>query len=41
MSNPLYQKNHNDLTRHIEDAALEVMEISGKEEDRLAVEEIT
>jgi len=39
MSNPLYRKNHNDLTRHTENAVLEVMEIAGKEEARLVVEE--
>lgn len=39
MSNPLYQKIHNDLIKHTENAALEAMEIAGKEEARLAVEE--
>lgn len=39
MSNPLYQKIHYDLIKHTENAALEAMEIAGKEEARLAVEE--
>ncbi|KAL4084346.1 hypothetical protein QTP88_028169 [Uroleucon formosanum] len=39
MSNSLYQKIHNDLIKHTEDAALEAMEIAGKEEARLAIEE--
>lgn len=39
MSNSSYQKIHNDLIKHTEDAALEAMEIAGKEEARLAIEE--
>lgn len=39
MSNPLYQKIHNDLIKHTENTALEAMEMAGKEEARLAVEE--
>lgn len=39
MSNPLYQKIHNDLIQHTVNAALEAMEIAGKEEARIAIEE--
>lgn len=39
MSNPLYQKLHNELYTHTENAALEAMEIAGKEEARLAIED--
>lgn len=39
MSNPLYQKIHNDLIKHTKNASLEAMEIAGKEEARLAIEE--
>jgi hypothetical protein len=39
MSNPLYQKIHNDLIKHTENTAIEAMEMAGKEEARLAVEE--
>jgi len=39
MSNSLYQKIHNDLIKYTEDAALEAMEMAGKEEARLAIEE--
>jgi len=38
MSNQLNQKIH-DLIKHTENTAIEAMEIAGKEEARLAVEE--
>ncbi|KAL4090798.1 hypothetical protein QTP88_025572 [Uroleucon formosanum] len=39
MSNPLYQKIHNDLIKHTKNTAIETIEMAGKEEARLAVEE--
>jgi hypothetical protein len=39
MSNPLYQRIHNDLNKHTENTVLEAMEMADKEEVRLTVEE--
>lgn len=39
MSNPIYQKLHNELFKHINEVALDAMKEAGKEEAKLALEE--